>query len=200
MTINTIIFDFGGVLIDWNPRYLYRDLFDDPDKMEWFLENICTGEWNLEQDRGRPLSVGTALLKERFPEHEEFINSFYGKWEDMLKGEIRETVEILYDLKKKYKVYGLTNWSAETFPIALKRFSFLKELDGIVVSGEEEMIKPDKKIFKLLLDRYYLKAENSLFIDDNLDNIKAAAEMGFQTIHFESAEKLKVQLAKMEIT
>ena len=199
MKIDTIIFDFGGVLVDWDPKYVYRQLFDKPEKMHWFLENICTNEWNLEQDRGRSLAVGTEILTKQFPEHDELIGAFYGRWKEMLSGEIPGTVEILLELKREYPVYGLTNWSAETFPVALERFDFFKVFDGIVVSGTERLVKPDQAIFQLILDRYRLKAENSLFIDDNVKNIRAAEEMGFHAIHFESPEKLRAKLTLMKI-
>jgi 2-haloacid dehalogenase len=199
MKIDTIIFDFGGVLVDWNPKYVYRQLFKKPEDMHWFLENICTDEWNLEQDRGRPLAEGTAILVGKFPEYEALIRAFYGRWEEMLGGDIGGSVEILLELKRQYPVYGLTNWSAETFPVALERFDFFKVFDGIVVSGTEKLVKPDSAIFRLILDRYRLKAENALFIDDNIKNIRAAGEMGFNTIHFESPEKLRAQLAQMKI-
>jgi 2-haloacid dehalogenase len=167
--------------------------------MHWFLENICTDEWNLEQDRGRPLAEGTAILVGKFPEYEALIRAFYGRWEEMLGGDIGGSVEILFELKRQYPLYGLTNWSAETFPVALERFDFFKVFDGIVVSGTEKLVKPDSAIFRLILDRYQLKAETALFIDDNIKNIRAAGEMGFHTIHFESPEKLRAKLAHMKI-
>ena len=198
--IDTIVFDFGGVLIDWNPAYVYKDLFNnDDERMNWFLSNICTSDWNLEQDRGRTLAEGTALLQEKFPEHHEHIEAFYGQWPKMLGGEISETVEILKKLKQKYNLYGLTNWSAETFPVALERFQFLQLFDGIVVSGDEKMIKPDKQLFQLLLDRYHLTAANCIFIDDNQKNAEAAAELGFHAIHFTSADNLKEKLVSMNV-
>ncbi|HEY5461795.1 MAG TPA: HAD hydrolase-like protein [Hanamia sp.] len=152
MKIENIIFDFGGVLVDWNPRYFYRDHFQNENEMEDFLTHICTDEWNIQQDKGRSLSEGTIMLQKKFPEFHSMIQLYYDKWETMLKGDIPGTVSLLYKLKKKYKLFGLTNWSAETISIAYNRFSFFKEFDGIVVSGEEKMIKPDKKNFHLLLD------------------------------------------------
>ncbi|HVX25492.1 MAG TPA: HAD family phosphatase [Parafilimonas sp.] len=197
--IDTIVFDFGGVLIDWNPRHLYKTLIDDEEQMEWFLKNICTDEWNVQQDKGRSLEEGTAILKQQFPEHAEFIEAYYGRWEEMLNGEIYETVEILHELKNKFKVYGLTNWSAETFPVALERFNFLKLFDGIVVSGDEKLIKPGKEIFHLLLSRYNLHAENCVFIDDNVRNVQSAANIGFHAIHFTSAENLREKLVELNL-
>ena len=199
MKIENIIFDFGGVLVDWNPRYLYKEHFGTENEMEHFLTHICTDEWNVQQDKGRSLSEGTMILQKQCPEFHSAIQLYYDKWETMLKGDIPETVDLLYKLKKKYKLYGLTNWSAETIPVAYKRFSFFKEFDGIVVSGEEKMIKPDKKIFHLLLDRYHLRAENSIFIDDNIHNIKAAEEIGLYAIHFENPIQLEKKLSSINI-
>jgi 2-haloacid dehalogenase len=199
MGIDTIVFDFGGVLVDWNPRYLYSTVFDTDEEMEDFLANICTEAWNLEQDRGRSLAEGTALLQEQFPEHHDKIALFYGEWEQMLHGDIPENVLALFTLKEKFPVYGLTNWSAETFPIALERFSFFELFDGIVVSGEEKMIKPDKAFFQLLLDRYKLDVTRTLFIDDNLKNITAAKSMGFTTVHIKEDTDLLQELSSIGI-
>lgn len=195
--ISTVVFDFGGVLIDWNPRYVYQQIFKDESEMEWFLSHICTNDWNLEQDRGRPFAEGIAVLSHSFPEHADHIEAFHSRWEQMIKGEIPGTVALLKQLKKKYTLYGLTNWSAETFPIALDRFDFLQLFDGIVVSGTEKMIKPDKKFFQLLLDRYTLNAENCVFIDDNKMNVDSAAELGFHAIHFKNPDQLKTALHAM---
>ena len=192
--INTIIFDFGGVLIDWNPRYMYRDEFEESSEMEHFLTHICSEDWNLQQDKGRSLSEGTKLLQDKFPKHRKKIQLYYDQWEKMIKGYIPQNVKVLRKLKEKYKLYGLTNWSAETFPIVFKRFSFFKLFDGIVISGEEKLIKPDKKIFELIVERYRLEAKNSLFIDDNMNNIQAAKEIGFATIHVLEKTDLKTEL------
>ena len=194
MKIENIIFDFGGVLVDWNPRYLFRDYFQNENEMEYFLHHICTDEWNLEQDRGRSLSEGTLLLQKKFPEFKAMIQLYYDKWEKMLKSDIPETVTLLYKLKEKYNIYGLTNWSGETITVAYERYPFFKQFDGIVVSGEEKLIKPDKKIYNLLLDRYHLKAENTVFIDDNIANVKVAKEIGMYAIRFENAGKLEEEL------
>lgn len=194
MMIENVIFDFGGVLVDWNPRYLYRDYFQEESEMEAFLRTVCTDEWNIEQDRGRSLAEGTRLLQEQFPEFHSMIQLYYDKWEVMLLGDIPETVSMLYQLKKKFNIYGLTNWSAETITIAYERFSFFKEFNGIVVSGEEKMIKPDKRLYHLLLDRYNLNAGNTIFIDDNINNIKAAEELGMIAIHFKNPDQLQAKL------
>jgi 2-haloacid dehalogenase len=195
--INTIIFDFGGVLIDWNPRYMYQDEFEESSEMEHFLREVCTDDWNLQQDKGRSLAEGTRILQAKFPEHLVKIQLYYDQWEKMIKGYIPQNVTVLRKLKEKYKLYGLTNWSAETFPIVFKRFSFFKLFDGIVISGEEKLIKPDKKIFKRMLKRYHLEAKNALFIDDNMNNIQAAKEIGFATIHIREKTDLETELHAM---
>jgi len=197
--INSIIFDFGGVLVDWNPRYMYKDVFENNSEMELFLTQICSEDWNLQQDKGRSLSEGTRVLQDKFPEHRTNIQLYYDQWEKMLKSDIPENVAILPQLKLKYKLYGLTNWSAETFPVALKRFSFFKYFDGIVVSGEEKMVKPDEEIFYLMLKRFGLEAENCLFIDDNLKNINTAKKLGFSTIHLKEMTDLKTELSLLGI-
>jgi 2-haloacid dehalogenase len=199
MQIQNIIFDFGGVLVDWNPRHLFKNHFSNESEMEWFLENICTEEWNLQQDKGRSLAEATALLQAQFPEFHAQIQLFYGEWETMLKGDIPGSVALLHRLKEKYKMYGLTNWSDETIDIAYRRFSFFDQFDGIVVSGQEKMIKPDKQIYNLLLDRYGLQAGNTVFIDDNKKNIKAAEEIGLHAIHFENPEKLELSLLALNL-
>ncbi len=199
MTIENVIFDFGGVLVDWNPRYLFMEYFRSESEMENFLSTVCSNDWNLEQDRGRSLADGTRLLQAKFPEYLSLIALYYGKWELTLKSDIPDTVSLLYRLKEKYHIFGLTNWSNETIPIAYRRFPFFKEFDGIVVSGDEKIVKPDKRIYQLLLDRYKLNAENSIFIDDNMSNVKAAEEMGMIAIHYESSTQLEEKLLSIHV-
>lgn len=200
--INTIIFDLGGVLVDWNPNYLYKKLFKEEAEMQHFLTNICTSAWNEEQDGGRALQAATDMLVEQYPEHETNIRAYYGRWEEMLGGAMQDTVDILNELKqsKHYKLYALTNWSAETFPVALGRFEFLHWFDGIVVSGTEKNRKPFPEFYQLLLDRYSVKPENALFIDDNLRNVEAARKMGIESIRFTSPDELKADLRQKAIT
>jgi len=199
--INTIIFDLGAVLIDWNPHYLYRTIFDDEQEMKDFLANICTSDWNEEQDAGRPLHEGTELLVAQYPEHEANIRAFYSRWIEMLGEPFHGTVEILRQLKAsgKYKLYALTNWSAETFPFAVARFDFLTWFDGVVVSGTEKIRKPAPEFYQLLLDRYQVDPAAALFIDDNYRNVLAAEKVGIKSIHFKSAEELSAELEKLGI-
>ncbi|WP_396601176.1 HAD family hydrolase [Algibacter sp. R77976] len=200
--IDTIIFDLGGVLIDWNPEYVFLDVFDgDQNKTQWFLDNICTSDWNENQDAGYPIAQATEDRVLLFPEYEKEIRQFYGRWTEMLGGEITGTVEILkkfVDLKK-FKVVALTNWSTETFPIALKKFNFLHWFEGIIVSGEEKTRKPFNDIYNLTLEKFNIKAEHSIFIDDNLRNIEAASKLGIHGIHFKSPELLIQQLKTFNI-
>ena len=195
--IKNIIFDLGGVLIDWKPEKLYLDVFEgDQKKVDWFLNEICTFDWNENQDAGYPLAQATADLVALFPQYEEWIRMYYGRWEEMLVGPIEGTVALLEKLvaHPDYKVVALTNWSAETFPRALSLYEFLHRFEGIVVSGTEKMRKPYKVIYELTLSRFEIKAAESLFIDDNLRNIEAASEMGINTIQFKSPEQLEKAL------
>lgn len=199
--INTIIFDLGAVLIDWNPHYVYKTIFDDKQEMHNFLANVCTSDWNEEQDAGRSLQEGTDLLVARFPEHEANIRAFYGRWIEMLGEPFHGTVEIFKQLKErnKYKIYALTNWSAETFPFAQARFDFLNWFDGVVVSGTEKMRKPAPEFFQILLDRYNVNPAEALFIDDNYRNVLASEKMGIKTIHFKSADELAEELKALGV-
>lgn len=194
--IRDVVFDFGGVLMDWNPRYLYRTYFKNEREMEYFLSHICTDDWNAEQDKGRSFEDGVRLLQEQHPQYAEPIRMFKDKWEYMLKGEFPRSVELLKRLKgERYGIYGLTNWSAETIPLAYSKYDFFQLFDGIIVSGEEKVIKPDPKIYRILLERYKLTAENTLFIDDNPTNIETAEQLGFQTIVFDDFENVSLQIS-----
>ena len=194
-----IVFDLGGVLVDWNPDYVYRKIFnEDEEKMRWFYNNICTSDWNEEQDAGRTLAEGTELLVKNFPEHEENIRAYYGRWEEMLGGPIKGTVEILKKLKENndLKLYALTNWSHETFPIALARYDFLHWFEGRLVSGEEKTRKPFKKIYELLIQKFSIDPSISIYTDDNARNLVPAADLGFHTIHFQSPSQFEEELKK----
>jgi 2-haloacid dehalogenase len=197
----TIIFDLGAVLIDWNPRYLYNKIFRTETETDHFLQHICTSDWNEEQDAGRTLAEATELLVKEHPLYEAQIRAYYGRWKEMLGGAIPESVEILQQLKdsRRYQLYALTNWSNETFPIALVSYPFLQWFDGIVVSGREKMRKPHAPFYQLLLDRYGVNATEALFIDDNLRNITGAEACGIESIHFTSPAQLKQALTEKAI-
>jgi 2-haloacid dehalogenase len=200
--IDTIIFDLGGVLIDWNPEYVFLDAFNsDREKMQWFFDTICTHNWNENQDAGYPLAQATLNLVGKFPDYERYIRMFYGEWEKMLGGAIDGSVKILEALIKSgdYKVVALTNWSNETFPIAQKRFEFLNWFEGIVVSGDEKTRKPFKDIYEITLKRFNIIPEKSVFIDDNLRNIDAANALGINGILFKNPAELIQQLITYNI-
>ncbi len=190
-----VVFDFGGVLFDWNPRYLYRKLFEREEDMEAFLRDVTTDAWNAKQDAGRPWNEAIAELVQRHPEHEALIRAYRERWPETLAGTIPETVAVLHELKDAdAPLYGLTNWSQETFPIARSMHREFDLFDGILVSGEEGMAKPDPRIFQRLLDRFNLPAERVVFIDDNRANIEAAAKLGLHAIHFTDANCLRKEL------
>lgn len=201
MEIKNIIFDLGGVLIDWNPKYVYREIFKTEEEMDWFLENITTYEWNVEQDAGRTLAEATQILLDRYhPKWQEEIKAYYGRWEEMLGGPIEETVQLLQHLisLKKWRILALTNWSYETFPVAIDRYGyFLNLFEGILVSGVEKMKKPDHEIYQLMLSRYDLNPEESVFIDDSSKNIIGAEECGIKGIICKNPQQLKQDLAQI---
>ena len=201
--INTLVFDFGGVLIDWNPAYVYlKEFRGNQEEMSHFLNTICSWEWNENQDAGYSLQKAIEERVAMYPEHERLIRMYYGRWEDMLGYEHTDTVALLKTFKdhNKYRLIGLTNWSHETFPVALERFAFLSWFEGIVVSGTEKMKKPDANIYTLTLDRYKIIPENAVFIDDKLENVHAATQLGMHGIHFTSAAKLKRNLETLGVS
>lgn len=203
MTVyKTIIFDLGGVLIDWNPHYLFTDTyFPRLEDREYFFREICTSDWNEEQDAGRSIVEATQELVKKFPDWERPIRDFYGRWTDMLNGPITESVGLFRKLKDsgQFRIYALTNWQANLFDIALVRYDFLHWFDGRVVSGEEKTRKPFPEFYQILLDRYQVNAAETIFIDDNLRNVKAAADLGLTTIHFRSPEQLAEELRSFGI-
>ena len=200
-SIQTVIFDLGGVLIDWNPRYLYRKIFETEGEINWFLENICTSEWNDQQDAGRTFAEATEELISRHPEWELPIRAWYDRWEETISGPIEGTVEILAYLRRSnHRLYALTNWSAESFPIARRKFEFLHWFEGIVVSGMEKTRKPFPEFYQILFNRYTIEPASSLFIDDNKSNIEAGKDVGLNVIHFQSPQQLREDLRKFGIT
>ncbi len=196
-----IVFDIGGVLIDWNPRYLYKNLFNgDSVEMEFFLENVCSPDWNKQLDEGRPFQDAIEERIQLFPKYESFIRAYHTHWEEMVSGAINETVEVLKDLKDSgYFLCALSNWSAETFPLMKKRFEFLDWFEIIILSGEVGIVKPDPVIYHILLEKIKRNANECLFIDDAPENIETANSLGFKTIHFHSAGQLRIQLQDMKM-
>ena len=193
------VFDLGGVLIDWNPRYLYRKLFDgDEAAMERFLAEICNNDWNVQQDAGRPFAEACALLVERHPAQKHLIEAYHARWIEMLAGPIHGTVEILRELRDRgTPLYALTNWSAETFPLARERYDFLHWFQATVVSGVEKLVKPDPRIYRLLLERHGIDPAASVYIDDNPANARVATDLGLHGIHFTGPDALRDDLERV---
>lgn len=196
-SITTAVFDLGAVLIDWDPRYLYRSLFADEVEMERFLATVCTPDWNAEQDRGRSLADGTAALVAQHPEHADLIEAYYGRWDEMLGDPIAETVEIAAELKAGgIRLIALSNWSAETFPRAQHRLAVLDAFDGVLLSGTVGLIKPDPRIYHAVIERHEIAVRRAMFIDDSVRNVEAAAQIGFDAIHFTRPEQLRRDLTR----
>ena len=195
-SIDAVIFDLGGVLLDWNPRYLYRKLFDDEEAMERFLREVCTMQWHEANDRGVPFEVTCAQLAAEHPEHAEHIWAWGTRTEEMVGGPIEGTVAILRELIDggAVRVFALTNMEAHTYPLRRERYEFLGWFEGTVVSSAEGVIKPDPRIFEVLLERFGLDAGSTLMIDDSARNVAAARELGMPTVLFESPEALRAQL------
>ncbi|TDC49318.1 HAD family phosphatase [Jiangella ureilytica] len=198
-TPEAVVFDLGGVLVDWDPRYLYRTLLPSEESVERFLAEVTTPSWNAEQDAGRTWADAVASLSASFPEHAELIAAYDERWIETIGGPIEGTVELLRELRSGGSVglYALTNWSAEKFPLALERFEFLSWFEGIVVSGTERLVKPDPRIFQLLLDRYGLDASSTVYIDDNPPNVDAATELGMTSLHFTGPDRLRDELSQL---
>lgn len=188
---SVVVFDLGGVLIDWDPRHLYRKLIADEATMEWFLREVCSPEWNAEQDAGRSWADAVAEATERYPAEAELIQAYIGRWSEMIAGDIPESVAVLRSLAERgVPLYALTNWSAETFPYARDRFAWLGLFRDIVVSGEVGLKKPDPAIFNLMADRIGVEPLRALFVDDSAANVATGHSLGFQALHFTSAAVL----------
>ena len=191
----TVVFDLGAVLIDWNPRYLFRQLIDDPDEIERLLAEVTTAAWNHEQDRGRSWADAVAELVAIHPGHADLIRAYHERWPEMLGGPLQATVDLLAELRDAgVALYALTNWSAETFPIAIERYPFLAWFRGIVVSGEVGAAKPEPAVYEALIERYGVVPGQSVFIDDQPANVEAARRLGFTAIRFTDAVALRSEL------
>lgn len=192
-----VVFDIGGVLLDWDPRYLYRKIFDDPKRMEWFLSEVCTPAWNLEQDRGRPWTKAIAERIALYPDHADAIRAFDERWVETVSQPLIGNVAVLETLRTRgVPNYAITNFSAEKFEVASGAFPFLKGFDGAIVSGAEQLLKPDPAIYRLLLDRYGLAAGDCIFIDDVAKNADAARAIGMHAHHFTGTEGLMQDLRR----
>jgi 2-haloacid dehalogenase len=196
--IEAVVFDIGGVLLDWDPRYVYRELFNDDAEMERFLSQVCSREWHEDNDRGVLYADSCAALAARHPGYEELIWTWARRTEDMIGGAIEGTVAVLAELQAaRVPCYGLTNMEAETYPRRVERFAFLQGLLGTVVSSAEGVIKPDPEIFRRLLSRFALVAERTVFVDDSEVNVAAAAELRFVALRFVSPEALRADLVAL---
>ena len=197
--IQAVVFDLGGVVIDWDPKLLYRKVFDgDEAKMEMFLKQICPPDWNERQDGGRSLAAATEERLAAHPEWEREIRAFYGRWIEMIGGPIPGTADIMRELATLgVRLFALSNWSAETFPLVRHRFAELDLFEKIVISGEHGCAKPDERYYRIALDKFGLPASSLLFVDDNLRNIRAAERLGFVSLVFKSAEQLRGGLRAM---
>ena len=191
-----MIFDVGGVLLDWNPRHLYHKLFaGDEAAMEDFLATVCTSEWNRQQDAGRSCDEAASQLKAEHPDKAALIDAYYTRHLDMIAGPIEGTVTILATLRERgTRLFFLSNYAAETYPLALARFDFLSWFDGGIVSGEHGVIKPDPAIYRLLIERHGIDPQRAIFIDDVAANAEAARPFGIHPIHFTSPEALRAEL------
>lgn len=193
--INCVVFDYGGVLVDWNPHHLYDAYFGSKEKTDWFLANICTMEWNVQMDAGKPFAQGIAELTALHPEWTREIQMYFDRWIEMMGEQIPGMEALVRELKGKgYRVLGLTNWSSETFCQVRHSYPVFDLMDGMLVSGEEHLIKPSEAFFRLLLERFSLQADECVFIDDNPANVDGARRVGMHALRFQNAGQLRADL------
>jgi 2-haloacid dehalogenase len=203
MAIKAVVFDFGGVLIDWDREYVYRKLIPDDTERRWFLDHVVGMEWVLQQDAGQTIAEGNAELIARYPEHEALIRAFYERWQEMVGGVLKEGVALVDTLDAAgVPLFGLTNWSAETFPWAWERFAILRRFREVIVSGRVGVAKPDPAIFALMwteIERNLpgIEPREVAFIDDNAHNIRAASALGWNAIHHTSAAETGLRLREL---
>jgi 2-haloacid dehalogenase len=192
------VFDLGGVVIDWNPRYLYRKLFNgNQTAMEHFLATVCTSTWNEQQDAGRSFADGCASLKRLHPDKAELIDAWFQRYDEMFGGEIPGTVDILQALRSRsVPIYALSNWSVETFPIAVNRFECLSWFNGVLLSGDVKLLKPDRRIFEIFLDTFRIEPSRAIYIDDRSENVEAAIALGMRGVVFRDSSALRAELTE----
>ena len=192
------LFDLGGVFFDWDPKNFFKDQFDNQSEMNFFLDNICNNDWNLQQDKGRLIIDAENDLITKFPNYEEKIKMYYPNHRKMIKGIFHESIELLYELKKKnYSCYILSNWSSETFEGMTEEYNFLKDFDGMIISGDIKLVKPDKKIFELAIEKFNLTPNDTIFIDDRIENINAAQNLNFKTVHLTDPQRIKIKINEL---
>ena len=191
------LFDLGGVFFDWNPRHFYQSYFSSEDEMDFFLTNICSDEWNIQQDKGRLIKDAEYELINKFPQYTKEIKMYYANHRNMIKKTFQDSIELLLDLKSKnFLCYVLSNWSAETFVGMKEDYPFLNKFDGLLISGEVKLVKPEKAIYELAISKFELTPEETIFIDDKLENIKIAENLNFKTVHLTDPNKIKAELEK----
>ena len=191
------LFDLGGVFFDWDPNHFYKNIFENIEEREFFLAEVCNDQWNVQQDAGRSIAEAELELIPKFPHYSKEIKMYYKNHRKMIGGVFEESVDILKKLKdKNYDCYVLSNWSAETFEGMTDDYPFLKLFDGLLISGEDKLIKPDHAIYQLARDRFNLNPEETVFIDDKLENIQAAQEMNFKTIHLTNPNIIETEIKK----
>ncbi len=198
--MTAIIFDFGNVLLEWNPWHVYRRHFNSEEAMAEFFHEVDFAGWNARQDRGRTFEEGVADHSRMFPQYAHLFQAYHDHWRDSIGSVIAGTVDIVKRLKQKdYPLYGLSNWSAETFPFARETYDFFDLFDDMVISADVGFVKPEPEIFEIILNKIGTPAHECLFIDDSLANVRQANQMGFVTIHFTSPEQLEDDLTRMGI-
>ena len=192
------LFDLGGVFFDWDPKNFFKDQFDNQSEMNFFLDNICNNDWNLQQDKGRLIIDAENDLITKFPNYEEKIKMYYPNHRKMIKGIFHESIELLYELKKKnYSCYILSNWSSETFEGMTEEYNFLKDFDGMIISGDIKLVKPDKKIFEFAIEKFNLAPDETIFIDDRIENINSAQNLNFKTVHLTDPKRIKIKINEL---
>jgi len=194
------LFDLGGVFFDWNPNHFYKNVFENIEEREFFLAEVCNDQWNVQQDAGRSIAEAELELIPKFPHYEKEIKMYYKNHRKMIRGVFEESVDILKKLKdKNYDCYVLSNWSAETFAGMIDDYTFLKLFDGLLISGEDKLMKPDSAIYELAKNRFNLNPEETVFIDDKQENIEAALALEFKTIHLTNPKNIEIEINKFLI-
>jgi len=191
------LFDLGGVFFDWDPNHFYINIFRNLEERQYFLNDICNDAWNIQQDAGRSIKDAELELIPKFPKYEKQIKMYYTNHRNMIKGAFTKSIEILNYLKKNnYECYVLSNWSAETFIGMTEDYTFLKKFDGLLISGEEKLIKPNLDIYQLAIKRFDLIPHECVFVDDKLENIEAAKKLDFLTIHLTNPKTINADIKK----
>ena len=194
------LFDLGGVFFDWDPNHFYKNVFENIEEREFFLAEVCNDQWNVQQDAGRSIAEAELELIPKFPHYEKEIKMYYKNHRKMIRGVFEESIDILKKLKdKNYECYVLSNWSAETFLGMTDDYPFLKLFDGLLISGEDKLTKPDSAIYELAINRFNLNPNETVFIDDKLENIQAAKNLNLLTIHLTDPNKIEYEINKFVI-